>query len=96
MGKGLSSEQRQVVAHLCASRRRLTSDELLVLIGRETTRSARVSMLRTLDRLERRGLVHLERLPGRGHGAIAATAAKGAELELYGADLARARRRGAR
>ena len=91
MGKGLSTEQRQVLAHLCASRRALTSDELLALVGREATDVTRRSVLRTLRRLENRGLVRLERLPGRGHGLIAATAAEGAELELYGADLQRAR-----
>ncbi len=92
MGTGLSNEQRQVLAHLCASRRALTSGELLALLGREGTDATRRSLLRTLRRLERRGLARLERLPGRGHGSIAAVAAEGAAGQLYGADLHRARR----
>jgi hypothetical protein len=93
MGKGLSKEQRRVLAYLVAFDRPLTSSELLELEGRKETKSARVSILRTLRRLELRGLVRLERLPGRGRGRIAATAAAGARGELYGADLQRARQR---
>jgi len=79
------------LAHLCAARRQLASAELLRLLGREGTDANRRSILRTLRRLERRGLVRIARLPGRGHGPIAATAVEGAEGELYGRDLHRAR-----
>jgi hypothetical protein len=96
VGTGLSKEQRQVLTHLCASRRQLTSGELLDLLEREATDSSTRSMIRTLRRLERRGLVRLERLPGRGQGLIAAAAVEGAEGELYGADLARLRAEGGR
>ena len=93
MTRGLSERQRRTLALLHVARRPLEAGELLALLGDEPTPSSRRSLLRALRLLADRGLVELERRPSPrgGHPRLFASAVPGAEGELRGRDLQRAR-----
>lgn len=95
MSKGLSARQRRLLALLVVSKRPIDiTSEASVILGAPDTRSARVSLLQAVRSLERRGLVTIDTEPDPrgGWGRILATARPGAEGELTGTDLQRARR----
>jgi hypothetical protein len=76
MGHGPSEQQRRALALLVAAPRPLdVTAELLPLLGEQPTKSARVSLLRAMRLLERRGLVSLSRHPSPrgGHGIVLAS-----------------------
>jgi hypothetical protein len=95
MGRGLSARQRRLLALLVVSKRPVdVTAEATHILGEADSRTARVSLLRAVRSLERRGLVTVERKtdPRGGWGRIVASARDGAAGELTGADLQRARR----
>jgi hypothetical protein len=95
MGRGLSNRQKRLLALLVVAKRPLDlMGEATEILGEPDSRSARVSLIRAARSLERRGLVKVERDPVRrgGWGRILVSAVDGAEGELTGADLQRARR----
>lgn len=94
MSRGLSRQQREVVALLVTAKRSLdVTGEVLPMLEIEPTDSARRAMLRAVHSLEARGLVSVEKAPaGRGGWPTTlATARRGASGEVTGADLHRAR-----
>jgi hypothetical protein len=94
MSRGLSARQRRLLALLVVAKRPLdVTSEAAVILGDPDTRSARVTLRQAVRSLERRGLVKVERTPDPqgGWGRILVSAVDGAEGELTGADLQRAR-----
>jgi hypothetical protein len=94
MGRGLSKRQKRLLALLVLAKRPLDlMDEATEILDEANTRSAKVSLIRAARSLERRGLVKVERTPEPrgGWGKILVSALDGAECELTGADLQRAR-----
>jgi hypothetical protein len=94
MGRGLSKRQKRLLSLLVVAKRPLDLiGEATEILGETDTRSARVSLIRAARSLERRGLVKVERIPDPrgGWGKILVSALGGAEGELTGADLQRAR-----
>jgi hypothetical protein len=98
VSRGLSTRQRKALALLVASKRSLdVTNDLLPMLGEETTDSSRRSMLRAMRLLRDRGLVTLERVPSDrgGHPRVLVAARPHARGELKGGELQRARNDGA-
>ena len=94
MGRGLSKHQKRLLALLVVAKHPVDlMGEATEILGEPDTRSARVSLRRAARSLERRGLVKVERTPDAkgGWGKMLVSALNGAEGELTGADLQRAR-----
>lgn len=94
MSRGPSSRQRRALALLVTHKRSLdVTAELLPMLGDDPTDSSRRSLLRALRLLDGRGLVTLERVPSQRGGwpRLLAAARPGAQGELLGGDLQRAR-----
>ena len=91
MGRGLSAQQRQLLATLIVAKRPLdVTRELGPLVDAPATDSGRRSLLRAVRSLAARGLVELTRTPRQGWPAVVATARPGAVGELRAPDWQRA------
>jgi len=92
MSRGLSSQQRQLLATLVVAKRPLDATrELGPLVGMPATDSGRRSLLRAVRLLAKRGLVTITREPGRqGWPAVMVEATPGAVGELRAPDWQRA------